>query len=257
MYVVSETGRYRQCIYIRDLHAGWRRGVEETTESTKLIMNNFRLLLLGAPGAGKGTITRKLRDVVPSLNSISSGDLLRQEIQAGSKLGHIASKYIDKGRLIPDELIISLVSNHIGSLSQQGIGAPWLLDGFPRTLQQATALHDILKPRDQCLTHVVELIVPEEVILGRIETRYVHVPSGRVYNLSYNPPKVPGRDNVTGEPLEKRSDDNEETVKKRLKAYNDLAQPLRDFYSGRGLLHTAVGESSDIIFPKVLEALRK
>ena len=222
-----------------------------------MTLGSFRLLLLGAPGAGKGTITRKLRDVVPSLNSISSGDLLRREIQAETKLGSIASKYIDKGRLIPDELIISLVSNHISTLSQKGMGAQWLLDGFPRTLHQATALHDILEPRNQCLTHVVELVVPEEAILGRIETRYVHVPSGRVYNLSYNPPKVPGRDDVTGEPLEKRSDDNEETVKRRLKAYNEMAQPLRDFYGSRGLLHTASGDTSDIIFPKVLEALKK
>lgn len=190
------------------------------------MMNPFRLLLLGAPGAGKGTITKKLKAVVPNLQSIASGDLLRQEIQQRTKLGQIASKYIGRGTLIPDELIISLVTSHIGTLSNGEIAGSWLLDGFPRTLHQAITLNNILDPRGQNLTSVIELDVPESAILGRIETRYVHVPSGRIYNSSYNPPKVPGKDDITGEPLEKRTDDNEETIIKRLKDYNTKVKPL-------------------------------
>ncbi|CAB4255501.1 similar to Saccharomyces cerevisiae YER170W ADK2 Mitochondrial adenylate kinase, catalyzes the reversible synthesis of GTP and AMP from GDP and ADP [Maudiozyma barnettii] len=224
-------------------------------------MNSFRLLLLGAPGSGKGTITKKLKNVVPNLQSIASGDLLRQEIQAKTNLGQIASEYIAQGKLIPDDLIISLVANHIGVLSQgttsTTIMKPWLLDGFPRTLHQATALNGILTPRDQNLTKVIELDVPESAILGRIETRYVHVPSGRIYNSSYNPPKVSGFDDVTGEPLVKRSDDNEETIIKRLKDYYTMVKPLKQFYKDKGILITVHGETSDIIFPQVLQALEE
>lgn len=220
-------------------------------------MNPFRLLLLGAPGAGKGTITRKLKSVVPDLQSIASGDLLRQEIQRRTKLGTIATKYIGKGMLIPDELIISLVTSHIGSLSRNELGQSWLLDGFPRTLHQAVSLNSILDPRGQSLTCVIELDVPESAILNRIETRYVHVPSGRIYNSSYNPPKVPGLDDITGEPLEKRSDDNEETIIKRLNDYNTKVKPLRDYYKERGLLKIVHGDTSDIIFPQVVKCLEK
>ena len=220
-------------------------------------MNPFRLLLLGAPGAGKGTITKKLRSVVPNLQSIASGDLLRQEIQQRSKLGQIASKYISRGMLIPDDLIISLVTSHIGKLSKDEVARSWLLDGFPRTLHQAIALNSILEPRGQNLTSVIELDVPESAILGRIETRYIHVPSGRIYNSSYNPPKVPGKDDVTGEPLEKRSDDNEQTIIKRLNYYNTKVNPLREYYKEKGLLTTVHGDTSDIIFPQVVEYLEK
>lgn len=220
-------------------------------------MNPFRLLLLGAPGAGKGTITKKLRSVVPNLQSIASGDLLRQEIQQRSKLGQIASKYISRGMLIPDDLIISLVTSHIGKLSKDEVARSWLLDGFPRTLHQAVALDSILEPRGQNLTSVIELDVPESAILGRIETRYIHVPSGRIYNSSYNPPKVPGKDDVTGEPLEKRSDDNEQTIIKRLNDYNTKVKPLREYYKEKGLLTTVHGDTSDIIFPQVVECLEK
>ncbi|KAG0662887.1 hypothetical protein C6P45_000941 [Maudiozyma exigua] len=220
-------------------------------------MNPFRLLLLGAPGAGKGTITKKLRSVVPNLQSIASGDLLRQEIQQKSKLGQIASKYISRGMLIPDDLIISLVTGHIGKLSKDEVARSWLLDGFPRTLHQAIALDSVLGPRGQNLTSVIELDVPESAILGRIETRYVHVPSGRIYNSSYNPPKVRGKDDVTGEPLEKRSDDNEQTIIKRLNDYNTKVKPLREYYKEKGLLTTVRGDTSDIIFPQVVEHLEK
>ncbi|SMN21672.1 similar to Saccharomyces cerevisiae YER170W ADK2 Mitochondrial adenylate kinase, catalyzes the reversible synthesis of GTP and AMP from GDP and ADP [Maudiozyma saulgeensis] len=220
-------------------------------------MNSFRLLLLGAPGSGKGTITKKLKNVVPNLQSIASGDLLRREIQEKTSLGQIASKYISQGKLIPDDLIISLVANHIGTLSHSTATptTSWLLDGFPRTLRQAIALDNILKPRHQNLTKVIELKVPESAILGRIETRYVHIPSGRIYNLSYNPPKVPGFDDVTGEPLVKRSDDNEETIVKRLKDYNNMVKPLRQFYKDEGILTTVHGDTSDFIFPQVLQTL--
>lgn len=218
-------------------------------------MAPLRLLFLGAPGSGKSTITKKLKNVIPNLQSISSGDLLRQETQSNSKLGKIASKYITQGKLIPDEIIISSISSRIVSLSEKYQNTSWILDGFPRTLHQASSLNDILISRHQNLTNVIELAVPESAILDRIQTRYVHIPSGRVYNLSYNPPKVPGRDDITGEPLVKRSDDNDVTLVKRLEDYTTMVAPLRDFYNKRGLLSTVEGETSDIIFPKVLTTL--
>ncbi|EGA75212.1 Adk2p [Saccharomyces cerevisiae AWRI796] len=131
----------------------------------------------------------------------------------------------------------------------------WLLDGFPRTTAQASALDELLKQHDASLNLVVELDVPESTILERIENRYVHVPSGRVYNLQYNPPKVPGLDDITGEPLTKRLDDTAEVFKKRLEEYKKTNEPLKDYYKKSGIFGTVSGETSDIIFPKLLNLI--
>jgi adenylate kinase len=133
----------------------------------------------------------------------------------------------------------------------------WLLDGFPRTLPQAKALRGDLELAGTSLNMVVELKVPESVILERIENRWVHVPSGRIYNLQYNPPKTPGLDDVTGEKLTKRPDDNREVFQKRLDLYNETVEPLKEFYKKLGILHTVEGETSDIIFPKLLSLIEE
>ncbi|SCV00388.1 LAME_0G09384g1_1 [Lachancea meyersii CBS 8951] len=215
-------------------------------------MNPIRLLLLGAPGSGKGTQTSRLLAHFKHIQSVSSGDLLRLQIQRKTELGKIAAQYISKGALLPDAFVTELVHNELSSRGWLSPSSSFLLDGFPRTLKQAKTLRSKLAPHKAALTMVFELDVPESVILERIENRYVHVPSGRVYNLTYNPPKVAGKDDVTGEPLTKRPDDTVEVFGRRLDNYRETSAPLKEFYAKLGILHRVSGETSDIIFPKLL-----
>ncbi|CAI4060519.1 hypothetical protein N7582_001638 [Saccharomyces uvarum] len=219
------------------------------------LLKPLRLLLLGAPGSGKGTQTSRLLKQIPQLSSLSSGDILRQEIKSESTLGREAATYIAQGKLLPDDLITQLITFRLSTMGWLRPRATWLLDGFPRTTAQASTLDGVLKQHNADLNLVVELDVPESAILERIENRYVHVPSGRVYNLKYNPPKVPGLDDVTGEPLTKRLDDTVEVFKKRLEEYKKTNEPLKEYYKRSGLLSTVSGESSDIIFPKLLHLI--
>lgn len=220
-------------------------------------MNALRILLLGAPGSGKGTQTSKLLSHFKYIRSISSGDLLRQEIQKKTHLGSLASEYISQGKLLPDSLVTELVTNELTARGLLSSDSSFLLDGFPRTLDQAKSLRSKLAPHGSPLNLVVELDVPSSVILERIENRYVHVPSGRVYNLTYNPPLVAGKDDVTGEPLTKRPDDTAEVFGKRLENYAQTVEPLKQFYADLGILHKVSGETSDIIFPQLLDLVSK
>ncbi|KAI3404798.1 ADK2 [Candida oxycetoniae] len=214
-----------------------------------------RLLLLGAPGSGKGTISRKLLNRFPQLKSISSGDVLRSHILRGTKIGVEAEKCLKTGTLVPDSTMVSLISEQLRDLDGLSSKANWLLDGFPRTFSQAQKLTEILD-KNQCnLNVVVELNVDQNIILHRIESRYVHLPSGRIYSLDYNPPKVPFKDDITGEDLVKREDDNAAVFKKRLDKYNEEIVPLREYYQKLGIWHEVAGITSDIIYPKVEKLL--
>jgi len=183
----------------------------------------MRLILLGPPGAGKGTqaafITQKF-----GIPQISTGDMLRAAVKAGTPLGMQAKKIMDSGALVSDDLIIGLVKDR---LQQADCAKGYLFDGFPRTIPQA----DALKHADVALDFVVEIAVPEQDIVERISGRRSHVASGRTYHLKFNPPKVDGLDDITGEPLVQREDDKEETVKHRLAVYRDQTRPLVDYYS--------------------------
>ena len=183
----------------------------------------MRLILLGPPGAGKGTqaafITQKF-----GIPQISTGDMLRAAVKAGTPLGMQAKKIMDSGALVSDDLIIGLVKDR---LQQADCAKGYLFDGFPRTIPQA----DALKHADVALDFVVEIAVPEQDIVERISGRRSHVASGRTYHLKFNPPKVDGLDDITGEPLVQREDDKEETVKHRLSVYRDQTRPLVDYYS--------------------------
>jgi len=183
----------------------------------------MRLILLGAPGAGKGTqaafICRKF-----GIPQISTGDMLRAAVKAGTPLGIAAKKVMDAGGLVSDDIIIGLVKER---LQQPDCANGFLFDGFPRTIPQA----DAMKAAGVKLDHVLEIDVPDEAIIERMSGRLFHTPSGRSYHVKFNPPKTPGKDDVTGEPLTQRDDDKEETVRKRLQVYKDQTRPLVDYYS--------------------------
>lgn len=211
--------------------------------------SNF-LLMLGKPGGGKGTISKKILKDFPQFHHISTGDILRQHVREETALGQEAKEFMDKGELVPDSLIIDLVMEDAAPYVEEGQSL--LLDGFPRTLAQAKALDDV-----QQIGMVVNLDIPTDVIVERIADRWIHPASGRVYSYSYNPPKVEGLDDETGEPLVQRDDDKPESVRRRLDAYDDITSPLVEFYEDRGVLKTFAGTQSDVIYPKVKEWLEK
>ena len=182
----------------------------------------MRLILLGAPGAGKGT-QAALITAHYNIPQISTGDMLRAAVKAGTPLGLAAKKIMDAGELVSDDIIIGLVKER---LQQPDCKNGFLFDGFPRTIPQAEALKEAGIPID----YVLEIAVPDEAILERMNGRRVHLPSGRSYHIKFNPPKVEGKDDVTGEDLIQRDDDKEETVKKRLQVYHNQTEALVDFY---------------------------
>jgi len=183
----------------------------------------MRLILLGAPGAGKGTQAAFLckRFGIPQ---ISTGDMLRAAVKAGTPLGIEAKKVMESGGLVSDDIIIGLVTER---LKEPDCANGYLFDGFPRTIPQA----DAMKQAGVKIDHVLEIDVPDSAIIERITGRRVHAPSGRTYHVRFNPPKVEGRDDETGEPLVQREDDREETVRKRLAVYHEQTRPLVEYYS--------------------------
>jgi adenylate kinase len=185
----------------------------------------MRILLLGLPGAGKGTqaqfLIKKFR-----IPQISTGDMLRAAIKAGTPLGLEAKEYMDRGALVPDHIVIELVRERV---RQPDCANGFIMDGFPRTLAQAEALREAGIDID----FVIEIEVSDAEILRRMSGRRVHPGSGRSYHLEYAPPKVPGKDDVTGEPLVQRPDDNEETVQKRIATYHSQTKPLVNYYLNR------------------------
>lgn len=221
------------------------------------LVKPLRLLLLGAPGSGKGTQTSKLLKQYSGIHSLSSGDILRSQVAAKTAIGLEASKYIKSGQLVPDGTMVELIVNQLKQSNWLDKKSSWLLDGFPRTAQQAVELDKVLQANDCNLNLVVELDVNQKVILDRIKARWVHPGSGRVYNLDYNPPKVAFKDDVTGEDLIKRDDDTEEVFQKRLDKYNLEIGPLKDFYGKKGVLFKVSGDTSDIIYPKLAELIEQ
>ena len=183
----------------------------------------MRLILLGPPGAGKGTqatfICRQF-----GIPQISTGDMLRAAVKAGTPLGIAAKKVMDTGGLVSDDIIIGLVKERI---AQPDCSAGFLFDGFPRTIPQAEAM----KTAGVRLDFVLEIDVPDDAIIERMSGRRTHPASGRTYHLKYNPPKVAGKDDLTGEPLIQRDDDQEETVRKRLQVYQSQTRPLVEYYT--------------------------
>ncbi|KAL8927644.1 MAG: hypothetical protein Q9172_001273 [Xanthocarpia lactea] len=234
--------------------------------STKEFKRAARIILVGAPGVGKGTQAERLMRRYPQLSAVSSGDLLREGVRNRTSLGLEAETFIKAGNLVPDEMILKLILDKLKSnrwvSTQSSVTDPspaqpsknpsasFILDGFPRTATQASRLDNLIP-----VNLVVSLITPVNIILSRIASRWVHPPSGRVYNTDFNAPKVSGRDDLTGEPLTKRADDDEETWKQRLKKFDETSRPLLEHYDRKRVLWTVRGNSSDEITPKLFQEL--
>jgi adenylate kinase len=192
----------------------------------------MKIILLGAPGAGKGTQAQFLTKAF-DIPQISTGDMLRAAIKAGTELGKLAKSFMDAGKLVTDEIIIGLVKERI---KEDDCKNGFLLDGFPRTIAQA----DALKEAGVAIDAVVEIDVPDTEIVSRMSGRRAHLPSGRTYHIVFNPPKVEGKDDVTGEDLVQRDDDKEEVVLDRLRVYHEQTAPLIDYYRAEAETNPAV-----------------
>ena len=201
---------------------------------------HIQIILLGPPGCGKGTQAQKLINEFGFVQ-LSTGDMLRAAISKGTEIGVEAKSIIDKGELVSDEIVIGIVRERIFSKEcERG----YMLDGFPRTLAQAEKLNQILSDRNQKIDVVIRLCVPEDMLVRRIAGRRFHIKSGRSYNIEFNPPKIEGKDDITGEKLIQREDDKEEIVESRLKTYYELTEPLVGYYKKDGLLKEIDGTGS-------------
>ncbi|CAH2099745.1 unnamed protein product [Euphydryas editha] len=201
----------------------------------------LKALILGAPASGKGTISSRIVKKY-NVEHVSSGDKLRDHIEKQTDLGKEVKRYLNEGKLVPDDVMIKFMITELKKVENK----PWLLDGFPRTVAQADALWKI-----QPVDVVLNLVVPFDVIIDRVKNRWVHLPSGRVYNIGFNTPKVMGKDDVTGEDLIQRPDDKPEAVRKRLEIYENITRPVINYYKERGILKEFEGKTSDEIWPKV------
>jgi len=195
--------------------------------------SGFRAVLLGPPGGGKGTISKRLvKDF--GFHHVSSGDLLRANVSAGSSLGLKAKEFMSSGRLVPDALVTDIIMAEMETRA----GSRLLLDGVPRTLEQAVALDGFAK-----IDCALDLRVPFEEVIARAAKRWIHAASGRAYAYDFNPPKVEGLDDETGEPLTQREDDKPEVVRKRLEVFQEVAAPVQNYFEASGRLHVFSGNS--------------
>ena len=210
----------------------------------------MKIIMLGAPGAGKGTQAKMIAEKC-GIPHISTGDIFRANIKNGTELGAKAKEYMDKGLLVPDELVCDLVVDRI---QQADCEKGYILDGFPRTIPQAEALEAALNAIEQKLDYAIDIDVPDENIINRMSGRRACVGCGATYHVVFNPTKVEGKCDVCGESLILRDDDKPETVKKRLDVYHTQTQPLIDFYSARKVLVEVDGTQS---MDKVFEDIRK
>jgi adenylate kinase len=202
-------------------------------------MSELNLILLGPPGAGKGTQAERLQEDFP-LAYIATGDILRQAVKDGTDLGRKAKEYMDRGDLVPDDVIIAVI---LDRLAEQDTSDGFLLDGFPRTDKQAEALDEALKKVDRRLTAALLIDVPEDDLVRRLSGRRV-CPNGHTYHVEHNPPKKEGVCDVDQEPLTQREDDREETVRNRLEVYREQTSPLVEYYDDHDLLHRFDGTRS-------------
>ncbi len=198
----------------------------------------MRFILFGPPGVGKGTQAKILSEK-HHLAHISTGDMLRASIKQGTELGLQAKSFIDKGELVPDDVIIGMIEEFISDVENHKNG--FILDGFPRTVSQAESLNQLLIQYDCPIDRVISLTAPDEDIIERLSGRRIAPESGKVYHIKYNPPKVEGKCDETGEDLIQRDDDKVDTIKKRLQVYKDSTEPVLSFYNNQDLTTEITG----------------
>ncbi len=212
----------------------------------------MKIIMLGAPGAGKGTQAKMIADLC-KIPHISTGDIFRANIKEGTELGKKAKSYMDAGELVPDELVCDLVVDRI---QQDDCTKGYILDGFPRTIPQAEALTDALNAIEQKMEYAINIDVPDDNIIQRMAGRRSCVGCGATYHIVYNPTKVEGVCDKCGEKLILRDDDKPETVENRLKVYHDQTQPLIDYYTNAGIVRTIDGtQSMEKVFEEICAIL--
>ncbi len=212
----------------------------------------MRIIMLGAPGVGKGTQAKKLQENF-GVPQISTGDMLRAAVQEGTELGKVAKGYMDAGALVPDDVIIGIIRER---LQKPDCEKGFILDGFPRTIPQAEALDKMLQEMGLTLDGVVEIYVDPEKIVQRLTNRWVCEKCGADYNMLTNPPPPDFICPICGGKIVRREDDNEDTIRNRLKVYEEQTAPLKDYYKARGLLKTVDGDDTiDNVYQKILQAL--
>lgn len=195
-------------------------------------VDSLRMILMGPPGAGKGTQAPKIKEKF-CVCHLATGDMLRSQVAKKTALGRAAKKIMDEGGLVSDEIMVGMIKNELDNNTQCKNG--FILDGFPRTVHQADRLDSMLANRGEKLDHVVQLEIDDALLVARITGRLVHPASGRSYHRIFNPPKETMKDDVTGEPLIQRSDDNAETLKKRLVTYHQQTKPVVEYYKGKDI----------------------
>lgn len=214
----------------------------------------MRLILLGAPGAGKGTLAKELSGALGVVH-ISTGDIFREEVAAGSELGKKAKGYMDRGELVPDEVVIGMVRQR---LARPDCAAGFILDGFPRTVPQAEALDATLQEMSAPIDNVLDIVVPEETVVRRLSGRRICRSCGAIYHVDNKPSKKPGVCDVDGGELYQRDDDREEAIRRRLKVYAEATAPLTAYYQQKGLLKSIEGVGSPAaVLATALKALGK
>ncbi|WKX88158.1 hypothetical protein Q1695_008071 [Nippostrongylus brasiliensis] len=218
-----------------------RLGEPPVSRSTDSLVRGIRTVLLGPPGSGKGTQAPILAERYKSCH-LSTGDILRAEMSSGSALGQKIKEYVDAGNLVSDDMVCELVDVN---LNKDECKNGFILDGFPRTVVQAEKLDQLLEKRKEPLDAVVEFEIDDSLLERRITGRLFHLKSGRSYHTEFNPPKVPMTDDITGEPLVRRSDDNVEALRKRMAAYHSMTTPLVGYYQKRGI-HSSVDASKSM-----------
>ena len=217
-----------------------------------ILENDMRLILLGVPGAGKGTQSKRLAQHLDIIQ-LSTGDIFRSAVSQGSKLGLQVQSILDSGKLVEDHLVLDIIQERI---LQDDCQKGYLLDGFPRSIPQAAGLDQILSQQNQAVHLVIHLVVQDDIVIKRITGRRVHVTSGRIYHVDFNPPQVINQDDLTGEPLIQRKDDQEHVIKQRLQTYHEQTIPLIDYYQKQNKLVKidGVGEL-DEVFERIKSVL--